>query len=750
MALISRLGVVLGLDSAEFSKNLGLAEKQVKTFSTTLKVGVAAALTAVTAEIVAATKRAAEYADDMGKAAQKVGVTTEALSALKYAAELSDVGFEQLQGGLIRLSMNVGKAAENNKDMTQTFEKLGVSIYGTNGELKKSDEILIEVSEVFKKIPDGINKTSIAIQLFGKAGAQLIPMLNGGKQAIEQATKEAERFGKIVSLDMAKQAEQFNDNMTRMQNAADGFQIKLGNKVLPTLAKLTEEMIKIEEQSGVLIASLYGLGGVIDKVFLAGNLEEMRNRRNNIEMYATTVANAQSRIDRLKKQKADGGWWINKDSIDQQINYYVDKMVKAEIEIRRINLENLRKANATALPPQFISNVPDLKIEEENEELKKRAEIIARQTEGIKRQIAEINLEREGIRGNVTESQRLNLEFEKGGRYYEIRNSKLKNELFIAAELREVEKEAYERQQAAIKLYIEQSQLKFDQKKQHNELLNSMKDEDEVRLRQIQYERELVNLSDTQQNKARQFLELREKILKLSRDTAFSEQEIADIQSRGQQQIIAMEETARAQRTFQAGWNNAYENFIEKAKDSASIGAQSFQNMAQSMEAALDRFVETGKISFSELTRSIIADLIKMQLKAQATGLFQLLLKGIGSAISGGGGGGSGMFTGSTGEVGGSIHIGARANGGDITAGAPYLVGERGPELIIPKSSGTVIPNHSLSSNMGQQPQTVYNGTVIQNMNAIDTQSGIQFLTKNKDTIWAANQSAQRSLPMSR
>ena len=750
MALISRLGVVLGLDSAEFSKNLGLAEKQVKTFSTTLKVGVAAALTAVTAEIVAATKRAAEYADDMGKAAQKVGVTTEALSALKYAAELSDVGFEQLQGGLIRLSMNVGKAAENNKDMTQTFEKLGVSIYGTNGELKKSDEILIEVSEVFKKIPDGINKTSIAIQLFGKAGAQLIPMLNGGKQAIEQATKEAERFGKIVSLDMAKQAEQFNDNMTRMQNAADGFQIKLGNKVLPTLAKLTEEMIKIEEQSGVLIASLYGLGGVIDKVFLAGNLEEMRNRRNNIEMYATTVANAQSRIDRLKKQKADGGWWINKDSIDQQINYYVDKMVKAEIEIRRINLENLRKANATALPPQFISNVPDLKIEEENEELKKRAEIIARQTEGIKRQIAEINLEREGIRGNVTESQRLNLEFEKGGRYYEIRNSKLKNELFIAAELREVEKEAYERQQAAIKLYIEQSQLKFDQKKQHNELLNSMKDEDEVRLRQIQYERELVNLSDTQQNKARQFLELREKILKLSRDTAFSEQEIADIQSRGQQQIIAMEETARAQRTFQAGWNNAYENFIEKAKDSASIGAQSFQNMAQSMEAALDRFVETGKISFSELTRSIIADLIKMQLKAQATGLFQLLLKGIGSAISGGGGSGSGMFTGSTGEVGGSIHIGARANGGDITAGAPYLVGERGPELIIPKSSGTVIPNHSLSSNIGQQPQTVYNGTVIQNMNAIDTQTGIQFLTKNKDTIWAANQSAQRSLPMSR
>jgi hypothetical protein len=51
---------------------------------------------------------------------------------------------------------------------------------------------------------------------------------------------------------------------------------------------------------------------------------------------------------------------------------------------------------------------------------------------------------------------------------------------------------------------------------------------------------------------------------------------------------------------------------------------------------------------------------------------------------------------------------------------------------------------------MGGQPQTVYNGTVIQNMSAIDTQSGVQFLAKNKNAIFAANQSAQRGLPQSR
>jgi hypothetical protein len=51
---------------------------------------------------------------------------------------------------------------------------------------------------------------------------------------------------------------------------------------------------------------------------------------------------------------------------------------------------------------------------------------------------------------------------------------------------------------------------------------------------------------------------------------------------------------------------------------------------------------------------------------------------------------------------------------------------------------------------MGSQPQTVYNGTVVQNMSAIDTQSAVQFLAQNKQAVWSANQSAQRSLPMSR
>ena len=91
-----------------------------------------------------------------------------------------------------------------------------------------------------------------------------------------------------------------------------------------------------------------------------------------------------------------------------------------------------------------------------------------------------------------------------------------------------------------------------------------------------------------------------------------------------------------------------------------------------------------------------------------------------------------------------------REKGGSIVANTPYIVGERGPELVVPHRGGTVIPNNQLSSAMGGGMQNVYNGPYIENMSAIDTQSAMQFLSKNKNSVWAANQSASRGMPASR
>ena len=91
------------------------------------------------------------------------------------------------------------------------------------------------------------------------------------------------------------------------------------------------------------------------------------------------------------------------------------------------------------------------------------------------------------------------------------------------------------------------------------------------------------------------------------------------------------------------------------------------------------------------------------------------------------------------------------ADGGEPPINQASWVGERGPELFVPKTAGTIIPNHQLKDVMGNSSSgPVFNGPYIANMSAIDTQSATQFLASNKNTIWAAYQSANRSVPISR
>lgn len=158
---------------------------------------------------------------------------------------------------------------------------------------------------------------------------------------------------------------------------------------------------------------------------------------------------------------------------------------------------------------------------------------------------------------------------------------------------------------------------------------------------------------------------------------------------------------------------------------------------------AIDNFVKTGKFSFRDFARSVIQDIIAIQMKAQATKIFG---GAIGSFISS-------TFGQSTfkNEAGFAEPVGALgfANGGDPPVGQASIVGENGPELFVPRTAGTIVPNHALAG-IGAGQTINYNGPFIQNMSAIDTQSGIQFLSRNKQAVWAANQSAQRSLPVSK
>ena len=131
---------------------------------------------------------------------------------------------------------------------------------------------------------------------------------------------------------------------------------------------------------------------------------------------------------------------------------------------------------------------------------------------------------------------------------------------------------------------------------------------------------------------------------------------------------------------------------------------------------------------------------IRDRLKAQATNLLGMFTSALfSSSVTSSGVSSGGSFRPSMGY----------ANGGDPPVGVASMVGERGPELFVPRTAGTIIPNHALAGGMGGTTVN-YNGPFIQSMSAIDTQSGIAFLAKNKQAVFASYQSANRSIPMSR
>jgi lambda family phage tail tape measure protein len=201
-----------------------------------------------------------------------------------------------------------------------------------------------------------------------------------------------------------------------------------------------------------------------------------------------------------------------------------------------------------------------------------------------------------------------------------------------------------------------------------------------------------------------------------------------------QQQI--MDEEAR-RKSFSEGFNQAARQFALDAENYSKLGADVFSSAIGNMNSAIDTFVRTGKFAFKDFAKSVIQDIIAMILKFQAMQLVMMGMRAMGFG---------GFMTPVQGGFGGGATYAAA--GGEIDQ--PTIVGENGPELFIPSRRGTVIPNLQATSMMGNQPQAVYNGPYIANMQAIDTQSAVQFLAKNKMAVWSANQSAGRSVPTSR
>lgn len=206
--------------------------------------GSAAAVT-----FVGMVKGAIDSADGLNKLTQRTGIATEQLSAMQYAAQLADVSTEDFSKSIKALNVSIAQGLSGDKEKLALFKQLGVTLTDTNGKVKATQQVLLEVADAYQAHADGAGKVAVGAGLMGKASEGMIPLLNGGSAAIRAQMEEAKALGIVIGADFAQQAEQFNDSMTRMQTGSKAAGLQIATELLPTLQSVVDELNNARKSS---------------------------------------------------------------------------------------------------------------------------------------------------------------------------------------------------------------------------------------------------------------------------------------------------------------------------------------------------------------------------------------------------------------------------------------------------------------------------------------------------------------------
>jgi TP901 family phage tail tape measure protein len=167
--------------------------------------------------------------DEMNDLAQRTGVSVEALAKFKKAAATSGTNLDNVAKSLSKLSKGLYETAQTGKGSTaEALKTLGISATDAAGKLKSADQVTLEIANKFKTMPDGVQKTALAMQLFGKSGAEMIPMLNMGGDAID-------RLKVKMTAAFAEKADEYNDKLATLSGKVGGLAAGLTVALLPAL-----------------------------------------------------------------------------------------------------------------------------------------------------------------------------------------------------------------------------------------------------------------------------------------------------------------------------------------------------------------------------------------------------------------------------------------------------------------------------------------------------------------------------------
>lgn len=607
---LGSLVVSLAADTARFQGDLGraasIAERRMRNIreSATRALGaLTIAATAAGVALTAAVRSQLRAGDEFAKMSRQVGVSVEALSAFDFQAQLAGVSTGNLRTSLIRLAANASDAAGGVGTAQAAFSALGIQVTDATGSLRNSDQVMADVADRFAAMEDGAEKTALAVRLFGRSGAELIPMLNQGSAGMEKARKEAERLGIVWSTEAAQGAERFNDQITVMRRRLSGSIIQITSEMLPVLEGMVTSLndsaskmdsagkaaqsastgLKLLLSAGTLVTSVFiSLGESIGAVAAA--------------LVAVATGNFRQAVDIIKMGYED----------------IVDRGQRTADGLYNIWSGMAEQAGRRAAAEREAAQSSFRVLEQEQKAAEQRAEQIRRILEDADNQLKAFGLDRAG----QVELQLINL----GATEEQINRVR-----DLLTQLQALEDEAKRIEQAERNANAARDEAKS--------IIAATRTEAE------RFEAQVTRLNLLVELGAMTWEEYHDVVARLADAWDESNKKVEEMQQ------FAIQAARNMQSIFA---NYLFDPFKEGLKGMLRGFADMLRRMAAEAAAA-------------QILKGIFGGMAGSQ---------NALLAGIGAAFGGG-----------------------KANGGPVSRGTAYLVGERGPELFMPGKSGTIIPN---------------------------------------------------------
>jgi hypothetical protein len=209
---------------------------------------------------------AADHLNDLSKA---TGISVTTLGGLGFAASQAGTDLDGVALAMGKLNVTIAKAGAGDKTAAGVFDALGIAVKDAAGQMKTADVIFAEMTTKFEGYADGPNKAALAQAAFGRSWQSIMPLMADGGEALRKNIGYYEQFGKVTA-DVAKAADEFNDTLGKLHLLTQAFATETAAKMLPTLQRIADELLRSKENSGLFALASTELARGLKDIAMAG------------------------------------------------------------------------------------------------------------------------------------------------------------------------------------------------------------------------------------------------------------------------------------------------------------------------------------------------------------------------------------------------------------------------------------------------------------------------------------------------